>query len=132
VAWPTREDKVAHRSGSVRVTSAMAIRAADVAPHAFGDGSELATADEVELDLGNLCAYGTDGMDPATLRVGREAQLLAAAQANVQALIRNLFLLPVKMSEAGPMVRVLVAAWTPAPRPCVWLRDMWRAAPARV
>ena len=58
----------------------------------------------MDYDLGNMCAYSLQSIDPSSVKQGREAKLLELAVAGTQQLVRQLFQLPVQPSEAGPLV----------------------------
>jgi hypothetical protein len=81
------------------------VRAEDLVPQAFHDADQE-DSEPMEYDLGNLCAFSLQSIDPAAVKKSREAHLLELAVSGTQQLIRQLFQLPAQPSDAGPLVRV--------------------------
>lgn len=85
-----------------------AVRAVDLVPAAFAEEEEDAGAGTLEFDLGHMVAF-----DAATVtgkQLGqhgpvREAALRKEAASRAQALVAQLWQLPVRKTDVGPMVR---------------------------
>ncbi len=97
-------------------TTVTRVQAADLVPEAFAD-ADAEDNEPMEYDLGNLCGFSLQSIDPASAKQGREALLQELATTTTQQLIRQLFRLPTQASDVGPLVsegvrRVCGALWT--------------------
>ena len=101
------------------------LKAADIAPAAFGGGNESDSdgdEHEIEFDLHNLCAFDVHPVDLEAFDADREGYLARTARSAAQKLMDQLFKLPSHPSEVGPIVSLPPAATVlprakPVPQP---------------
>ena len=92
-----------------------AVRAVDLVPSAFAEEDEDAGAGTLEFDVGHMVAFDAatvTGRELGPHGPVREAALRKEATVRAQSLVAQLWQLPVRKTDVGPMVR---------PRPCAAL-----------
>lgn len=99
----------------------MVVKAAEIAPAAFAEGSTstVQKEDDLTYDLGNLAAFDTH-----PFAYSNEKELALHARENVQLLINQIFELPREMSDMGPLAKLpeptsVIPREKPLPKPKV-------------
>jgi len=89
-------------------------RAVDLVPAAFGEESEDAANDALEFDIGHMMVTNAATLSREELGPhgpARNAVLRENAQQAAQALINQMWELPVQKTNVGPMVGRACVAW---------------------
>lgn len=83
---------------------------------------EYKEASGVTFDMGLMAAFDAHPLDPAAMATDKEAALMAAATGNVQLLVKQIFELPINMTDDGPVAELperttRLPRWKPVPKP---------------